>query len=111
MRPDGSNLKVVAGGLRGPVGLAFDRNWELFTNDNDHETLNTFVELTSWGPETARGHLDYARHGYRIGLAALVQQVLPLVLPDSELLGNIVGHLMSVFAGFPGVSIAHDVPA
>lgn len=39
MRPDGSGLKVVAQGLRGPVGLCFDRNWELFTNDNDHEGI------------------------------------------------------------------------
>jgi hypothetical protein len=37
--------------------------------------------------------------------------MLSLVLPDPKLLRNIVGHLMSVFAGFPGVSIAHDVPA
>ena len=36
--PDGSTLRVVAGGLRGPVGLAFDRDWNLFTNDNDHES-------------------------------------------------------------------------
>lgn len=38
VRPDGSGLQVVAGGLRGPVGLAFDRQWNLFTNDNDHES-------------------------------------------------------------------------
>ncbi|HVW37589.1 MAG TPA: hypothetical protein VHB99_09795, partial [Pirellulales bacterium] len=38
VRPDGSRLQVVAGGLRGPVGLAFDRRWNLFTNDNDHES-------------------------------------------------------------------------
>jgi putative heme-binding domain-containing protein len=38
MRPDGSRVKVVAGGLRGPVGLAFDSQWNLFTNDNDHES-------------------------------------------------------------------------
>jgi putative heme-binding domain-containing protein len=39
MRPDGSDVRVVARGLRGPFGLAFDRNWELFTNDNDHESM------------------------------------------------------------------------
>jgi putative heme-binding domain-containing protein len=38
IRPDGTNLKVVATGLRGPVGLCFDPNWNLFTNDNDHES-------------------------------------------------------------------------
>ena len=38
LRPDGSGLRVVAGGLRGPVGLTFDRGWDLFTNDNDHES-------------------------------------------------------------------------
>jgi putative heme-binding domain-containing protein len=32
-------VEVVAGGLRGPVGLAFDRDWNLFTNDNDHESM------------------------------------------------------------------------
>ena len=38
LRPDGTNLQVVASGFRGPVGLAFDREWNLFTNDNDHES-------------------------------------------------------------------------
>lgn len=38
VRPDGSRVQVVAGGLRGPVGLAFDPQWNLFTNDNDHES-------------------------------------------------------------------------
>jgi putative heme-binding domain-containing protein len=32
------SVEVVATGLRGPVGLAFDSNGELFTNDNDHES-------------------------------------------------------------------------
>ncbi len=38
-RPDGSGLQVVAGGTRGAVGIAFDRRWNLFSNDNDHESL------------------------------------------------------------------------
>src|SRR6185437_13846568 len=38
IRPDGSAPRVLARGLRGPVGLAFDRSWNLFTNDNDHES-------------------------------------------------------------------------
>ena len=37
-RPDGSGLRVLAGGLRNDCGLAFDRQWNLFTNDNDHES-------------------------------------------------------------------------
>ena len=36
-RPDGSDLRPVAAGLRGPFGLAFDPDWNLFVNDNDHE--------------------------------------------------------------------------
>lgn len=39
VRADGSRPRVVSRGLRGPFGLAFDRNWELFTNDNDHESM------------------------------------------------------------------------
>jgi len=38
-RPDGSNFQVVAGGARGAVGIAFDRRWNLFGNDNDHESI------------------------------------------------------------------------
>ncbi len=39
MHPDGSGLQVIARGLRNPCGLVFDRNWNLFSNDNDHESL------------------------------------------------------------------------
>jgi putative heme-binding domain-containing protein len=38
-RPDGSRLQVVARGTRNSVGLAFDHHWNLFTNDNDHESI------------------------------------------------------------------------
>jgi putative heme-binding domain-containing protein len=39
IRPDGSRFQVVARGLRNACGLAFDQHWNLFTNDNDHESL------------------------------------------------------------------------
>jgi putative heme-binding domain-containing protein len=39
VRPDGSNLRVVARGLRGAFGIATDRRGEIFTCDNDHESL------------------------------------------------------------------------
>jgi putative heme-binding domain-containing protein len=39
MHPDGSGLQVVASGFRNPCGLVFDREWNLFSNDNDHESL------------------------------------------------------------------------
>lgn len=38
-KPDGSDLKVVATGLRGSDGLCFSESWDLFTNDNDHESI------------------------------------------------------------------------
>lgn len=38
-RPNGSHLQVVARGLRNSCGLVFDQNWNLFTNDNDHESM------------------------------------------------------------------------
>ena len=39
VRPDGSSFQIVARGLRNSCGLAFDRRWNLFTNDNDHESM------------------------------------------------------------------------
>lgn len=39
IRPDGTNLRSFARGLRNPCGLCFDRKWNLFTNDNDHEGI------------------------------------------------------------------------
>ena len=39
LAPDGGKLAVVARGFRNPCGLAFDADWSLFTNDNDHESI------------------------------------------------------------------------
>ncbi|MGB8852305.1 MAG: hypothetical protein WCC69_01915, partial [Pirellulales bacterium] len=39
VKPDGSGPRLVAGGLRNPCGLAYDPDWNLFTHDNDHESL------------------------------------------------------------------------
>jgi len=38
-RPDGTELSVFSRGLRNSCGLCFDANWNLFTNDNDHESM------------------------------------------------------------------------
>lgn len=39
IRPDGTGFQNVASGLRNSCGLVFDSNFNLFTNDNDHEGL------------------------------------------------------------------------
>jgi len=39
MRPGGSRVQMVARGLRNPCGLAFDSQWNLFSHDNDHESM------------------------------------------------------------------------
>ncbi|HET6882665.1 MAG TPA: hypothetical protein VFI31_21030, partial [Pirellulales bacterium] len=38
-RPDGTRFQVVSRGMRNACGLAFDRHWNLFSNDNDHESI------------------------------------------------------------------------
>ncbi|WLD11950.1 hypothetical protein [Planctellipticum variicoloris] len=42
VQPDGTKLRSFARGLRNSCGLNFDRNWNLFTNDNDHEAMPAF---------------------------------------------------------------------
>ncbi|MDB5323961.1 MAG: hypothetical protein JWN40_5592, partial [Phycisphaerales bacterium] len=37
--PDGENFTVIASGTRNTCGIAFDRSWNLFTSDNDHESM------------------------------------------------------------------------
>ncbi len=36
--PDGEEFSVIAVGTRNSCGIAFDRAWNLFTTDNDHES-------------------------------------------------------------------------
>ena len=54
-------------------------------NSDDHETLSSFVELTTWGPQFARGHLDYVRHGYRINVVYLDGHAETLYMTDGSL--------------------------
>ncbi len=39
LSPDGKQLAVIANGTRNDCGLAFDSQWNLFGNDNDHESM------------------------------------------------------------------------
>lgn len=41
LSPDGRRLWVVAAGTRNECGLVFDRDWNLFGTDNDHESIPT----------------------------------------------------------------------
>ena len=44
LSPDGRQLSVIANGTRNDCGLAFDERWNLFGNDNDHESMpNDYV--------------------------------------------------------------------
>ena len=55
-KPDGTNLQIVCRGMRNSCGLVFDRHWNLFTNDNDHEGMPS---------EYVPGRLNHAvPHGY-----------------------------------------------
>lgn len=54
-------------------------------NTDDHETLASFVERATWGPEFARGHLDYPRHGYRINVIVVDAHAETLYMTDGGL--------------------------
>ncbi|HEX4128830.1 MAG TPA: hypothetical protein VHZ24_02220 [Pirellulales bacterium] len=38
-KPDGTGFEVITRGTRNSCGLVFDHDWNLFTNDNDHESI------------------------------------------------------------------------
>jgi putative heme-binding domain-containing protein len=37
--PDGEKFDVIAAGTRNNCGISFDRSWNLFASDNDHESI------------------------------------------------------------------------
>lgn len=37
--PDGEKFEVIAAGTRNNCGISFDRSWNLFASDNDHESM------------------------------------------------------------------------
>jgi prepilin-type processing-associated H-X9-DG protein len=57
----------------------------LIPNFDDHETLSSFIELATWGPEAARGHMDYERHGYRINVVFVDGHGETIYMTDSAL--------------------------
>jgi prepilin-type N-terminal cleavage/methylation domain-containing protein/prepilin-type processing-associated H-X9-DG protein len=65
------------GGLDGEVLV--------ISNMDDHDTFSSFVEHIYWGPEFARGHLDYPRHGYRINVVFVDGHAETLYMTDGGL--------------------------
>lgn len=45
-KPDGSDLRVVARGLKNVTGLVFDRHWNLFACDSDKENHGRLLHVT-----------------------------------------------------------------
>ncbi len=77
-RPDGSGLQVVAGGTRGAVGIAFDRRWNLFSNDNDHESLADRYSPARLLHVAPRAHFFWPR-GWIAGMSPERSDLLEIV--------------------------------
>jgi len=54
-------------------------------NGGIHDTLMSFVESTTWGPDAARGHLDYKRHGYRMNVVFVDGHAATFYMTDEGL--------------------------
>jgi hypothetical protein len=110
-KPDGSDLRLVAEGLREPAGLTFDRDWNLFACDHFSKS-NRFVHVTPhtrltelasmnddigtpgpWYidepalPEALRNRLMYFMHGkywcHRLQVdGSTFKPVDPITMPD-----------------------------
>jgi putative heme-binding domain-containing protein len=90
LSPDGETLAPIARGLRNCCGLAFDANWNLFGNDNDHESRprqyvpGRLVEITphayySW----PRGWLQ-EKQPWRADLLGTLNPSLGRYVPTGE---------------------------
>lgn len=95
-RPDGSRFEVLARGLRGPDGLAFDRDWNLFTNDNDHESL-----AASYSPARLLHVPPHVELGWPRGW-------MPQITPDRADLVDVVSDAMT--RGVPVGQAYYDEP-
>eukprot|EP00456_Euglypha_rotunda_P037896 TRINITY_DN290_c0_g2_i7.p1 TRINITY_DN290_c0_g2~~TRINITY_DN290_c0_g2_i7.p1 ORF type:complete len:297 (-),score=56.83 TRINITY_DN290_c0_g2_i7:24-914(-) len=65
IKADGTDLRSFSRGLRNPCGLCFDKNWNLFSNDNDHEGLPSM-----YAPEIGRAVQQECRDRSRMPSSA-----------------------------------------
>lgn len=90
LSPDGNQFAPIARGLRNCCGLAFDSDWNLFGNDNDHESIpneyvpGRLVHVTpgayySW----PRGWL-IEKHPWRADLLATLNPNLGRYVPTGQ---------------------------
>ncbi len=77
-RSDGSHFRVVAGGTRGAVGIAFDRRWNLFSNDNDHESIADRYSPARLLHVAPRAHFFWPR-GWIAGMSPERSDLLEIV--------------------------------
>ncbi|HEV8542540.1 MAG TPA: c-type cytochrome [Verrucomicrobiae bacterium] len=88
--PDGGAFAPIARGLRNCCGLAFDARWNLFGNDNDHESLpneyvpGRLVHLTSHAYYSwPRGWLP-EKHPWRTDLLETLNPSLGRYVPTGQ---------------------------
>ncbi|MBS0206873.1 MAG: c-type cytochrome [Planctomycetes bacterium] len=94
IRPDGTNLRSFARGLRNPCGLCFDKNWNLFTNDNDHEGIPALYAPGRLMHVTEGSYWNWPR-GWMQSKSPDRADILPMV---NEQMGRAVPVLQTYYA-------------